>query len=515
MKTGRVKHMASVAIIGLLILTLMLSGCAGQGKREDAQAVQIRDVLTSDQAEIKLQDIQIRSRMGKASEGQDDSMVYLHIFLDVDNKKEKDVKLDRLLRVTAVADGQECEESIVLVNGYRENEKVPAGVSQVEYGFKVPKDSQGYEVSLKVDGHLYEIGFNRGDSIPGQQEVPIGEDFLYGDYSVNLGYLEVSDDLGLGKVLSTTGGLSSYMSVKVSRENYRILHLSGTMKNESDMDWDKNHQGWEQMLLTAEGDVYYGKMVDKYAETFQIKAGEEKEFHLMFDVPEDLEVDGIQMMLYEDNAYTYVDRNEFSDRLNEYLAAPDGTAIASAGQVNGNTYTNSYLGLTMTAPDGYELFGPEEIAAVTGNESNMEKNQEDWDIGYLFFMTDPTSELSFIQAEAVPLRVLKDSATGEEFITTYIESSAFMGGFLNQSVYKSDARESLEISGRQIAFTQGNTKFSQIRPPFGSISCRSGYGAFVENGYVILFQSLAMDDESLERAMAAIKGISFTDTSAE
>ena len=499
----------------IMILIPILSGCAGQGGSEEAKALQAGDVLASDEAEIQLHDIQIRRRMGKAGGEQDDTMVYLRIFLDVDNKRDKDVKLNRLLRISASADGQECKDSILLINGSKENEKVPAGLSQVEYGIKVPKDSQNYGISLNAGGQSYEMGFKRGDGIPGQQEVPMGEDFLYGGSSVKLENLEMGDKVDLGKALSSTSGFSAYISLKPTREGSRILHISGSMKNESGTDWDKDYDGWGQMLLTAAGDVYYGKMMDNGADPFQIAAGEEKKFHILFDVPVDLDTDGLQMMLYENNVYTYVDRTTFSHRLNEFLAAPDGTAIASAGEVEGNIYTNPYLGFTMEAPDGWELYGPDEMAAVTGNGSSMEDNQEDWDIGYLFYMCNPAGEMSFIQAEAIPLRMLADSSTSEAFITAYIESSAFLGGIMNSEKFTPDARENQEIAGHLVAFTEGSTTYSQHRPPFKSVSYRSGYGAFVEKGYVILCQTAAMDDQDQAAAMAAVRSMSFTEAPAE
>lgn len=507
MKEG-FKRMVSGAGRYLLIMILipMLSGCAGQGKSEDAKAVQAGDVMASDETEIKLRDIQIRRRMGKSGDGQDDAMIYLRIFLDMDNKKDKDVKLNRLLSITASADGQECKESLILVNGSKE-EKVPAGVSHVEYGIKVPKDSRSYEISFQAAGQSYKMGFQRGDSIPGQQEVPMGEDFLYGGSSVKLENLEIDDKVDLGKKLSATSGYSAYISLKPSREGSRILHVSGMMKNESGTDWDKDYEGWGQMLLTAAGDVYYGEMVDNGADPFQIAAGEEKEFHILFDVPENLDTDGLQMMLYENNVYTYVDRPAFSEKLNQFLAAPDGTVIASAGEVEGNTYTNPYLGLTMEAPDGWELYGPDEIAAVTDNESGMKDNQEDWDIGYLFYMRNPAGEMGIIQAEAIPLRMLADSSTAEEFVTAYIESSAFLGGIMNSTKYSPEARESQEISGHLAVFTEGSTTYSQHIPPFNTITYRAGYGAFVEKGYVIMIETAAMDDQDQAAAMAAVKSM--------
>lgn len=194
--------------------------------------------------------------------------------------------------------------------------------------------------------------------------------------------------------------------------------------------------------------------------------------------------------------------------------------MVAAGSVNGQTYTNSILGITYTMPEGWVVDNPEdtlsgqlERLAQTQGQDVADSNKKNIDAGYMgyLFYTSTTAET---ETSNILLQIASEEMIGDASPVDYANTlaSSFEEGYKQFGIEaKVDEAEKIDINGHEVAVASVQVVMDGLINgiEFDNYHVSQAYSIYTTNGAVVVAMLSAFSDEDLEAGLNTLKTVSF------
>ncbi len=194
--------------------------------------------------------------------------------------------------------------------------------------------------------------------------------------------------------------------------------------------------------------------------------------------------------------------------------------MVAAGSVDGQTYTNSILGITYTMPEGWVVDNPEDtlsgqlerLAQTQGQEvaDSNKKNIDSGYMGYLFY----TSTTDETETSNILLQIASEEMIGDASPVDYANTlaDAFEEGYKQFGIEaKVDEAEKINVNGHEIAVASVQVVMDGLINgiEFDNYHVSQAYSIYTTNGAVVVAMLSAFSDEDLEAGLNTLKNVSF------